>query len=169
MLYHNYYFFYNSVFIENTTVMEKMSHPSVNVLHVYIHVTFQSMKVHSVTILLAQQQVEKGCYVSSRLHGFGIMLQLLSSGAAQEEHDQLRPAQKELMTPESTSSVFPLWTNTAGAHSRLLLSCCSCITTKICLQQPAALHTSHCKDGWGNSYCVMYTCKIWQVRLKKKT
>lgn len=44
-----------------------------------------------------------------------------SGGMAQEEDDHLRPTQEELMTPESTSSVFPLRTNTAGAPSRLLL------------------------------------------------
>ena len=41
-----------------------------------------------------------------RLVVFGIVLRLLSIGASQEEDDQLRPAQQELMTPESTSSVF---------------------------------------------------------------
>ncbi|KAK5860774.1 hypothetical protein PBY51_022233 [Eleginops maclovinus] len=87
-------------------------------------------------------------------------MQSLSSGAAQEENDQLRPTQEKPMTLESTSSVFPLWTNTAGAQSWLLLGCCSCITNNISLQKPRALHTSHRKDGWGNSYCVMYTCKI---------
>lgn len=114
-------------------------------------------KVHSVTIL----QAEKGLPCSLTSWFFGIVLRLLSSGAAQEEDDHLRPAQEELMTPESTSSVFPRWTHTAGAQSRLLPSCCSCITSKICLQQPAALHTSHRTEGRGNSYCVMYTCKIW--------
>lgn len=70
------------------------------------------------------------------------------------------------MTPESTSSVFPLRTNTAGAQSRLLLLLFM-YHHKICLQSPKALHTSRCAEGWGNCDCVMFTCKIWKVRWKK--
>lgn len=163
---------YRLFFLEMTTMMEKMGVASVNKCITCLYscnfsVYNQSMKVHPAAILQPEQWVERGFYVQSPL-GFGIVLRLLSSGAAQEEDDQLHGTQEEPMTPESTSSVFPPWTNTAGAQSRLLLSRCSCITNKICLQQPAALHTSHCEEGWGNSHCVMYTCKIREVRLKKK-
>ena len=81
-------------------------------------------------------------------HAFGIVQRLLSSGAAREENDQPRPAQEELMTPESTSSVFlPVAKHCGSSEPELLLSRCSCITNNICSQQPAALHTSRCKEG----------------------
>lgn len=160
---------YRLFFLEMTTMMEKMGVSSVNKCITCLYscnfsACNQSMKVHPA----ARTVGGKGllCSFASR---FWYRARLLSSGAAQEEDDQLRGTQEGPMTPESTSSVFPPWTNTAGAQSRLPLSRCSCITNKICLQQPAALHTSHRGEGWGNSHCVMHTCKIRQVRLKKTT
>lgn len=145
-----------------TTVLENMAVSAANECITCLYsCNFSMYKQHRKVSQCYHTAGRKRAAMFLHLMVFGIVLRLLSSGAAQEEDDHLRPAQEELMTPESTSSVFPRWTHAAGAQSRLLPSCCSCITGEICLQQPAALHTSHCTEGWGNSYCVMYTCKIW--------
>lgn len=46
-----------------------------------------------------------------------VLCRLLSSGAAQEEDDQLCTAQEELLTPESTSSVSPCGLTAQGLRA----------------------------------------------------
>lgn len=80
-----------------------------------------------------------------------------NSGMACGGDDHLCPTQEEPMTPESTSSVLPLRTNTAGAQSRLP----HVSPARSAYSAPKHSTRHAAKKAGGNCDRVAYTCKIW--------